>query len=226
MNTTHKADGLPPHEEATADDVNFPDMSEFSISIIGPGAVFKGDVISERGISIFGNVLGNVICHDGLLHVGDTGVVTGNIEGYNVEVDGLVEGNVLARHTLRINGRIRGEMRYMVELFVAPHLDIDGHIRKVKADAPGDLASQQPVSFVASPVLPKSMQASQVPPADQPYAPPGYVHVTRTTASESTPQVSQAPIREKAAQADQKQQPANGYGGYGAGQTRPLHRVV
>jgi len=179
MNNLNMADELPPHDEDTADDVHFPDMSEFSITIVGPGAVFKGDVVSDRGVSIFGKVLGNVNCEDGLLHVGDTGIVTGNIEGYNVEVDGLVEGHVLARHTLTIKGKIRGDMDYMSELCVGPHLDIDGRIRKIKADTASTFAPERPVFYVAteSPQSVPDIHARQV---KQPYAHGGYIHVAQS----------------------------------------------
>jgi cytoskeletal protein CcmA (bactofilin family) len=195
MQTKQNADDAT-HDNATVDDVNFPDMSELSVTIVGPGAVFKGDIHSERGISIFGKVVGNVNCQDGLVHVGDTGVVTGDIEGYNVEVDGLVEGDVLARHTLKINGKIRGEMSYMVALHVAPDLDIDGHIRKVRPENPASFVPpppQQPVSFAGPSIMPTVKSASAVQQTDQSLGYAAYAHVTQTATAQrdvSTPKAA------------------------------------
>jgi cytoskeletal protein CcmA (bactofilin family) len=193
---TTQADNRPNAEATTDDDVSFPDMSELSVTIVGPGAVFTGDIYSERGISIFGKVVGNVNCQNGLLHVGDTGVVTGDIEGYNVEVDGLVEGDVLARHTLKINGKIRGEMSYMVALHVAPDLDIDGHIRKVRPENPASSAPpppQQPVSFAGPSIMPTVKAASAVQQTGQSLGYAAYAHVTQTATAQrdvSTPKAA------------------------------------
>jgi cytoskeletal protein CcmA (bactofilin family) len=194
MQTKQNADDAT-HDNATVDDVNFPDMSELSVTIVGPGAVFKGDIHSERGISIFGKVVGNVNCQDGLVHVGDTGIVTGDIEGYNVEVDGLVEGDVLARHTLTIEGKIRGEMGYMVALRVAPNLDIDGHIRKVRPENPASFAPppQQPVSFAGPSIMPTVKTASAVQQTGQSLGYAAYAHVTQTATAQrdvSTPKAA------------------------------------
>jgi cytoskeletal protein CcmA (bactofilin family) len=178
MNTAHTADGLTPHDEPAADDVRFPDMSELNVTIIGPGAIFQGDVFTEKGMSIFGKVIGNIVCRDGLLHVAETGIVSGNIDGYNVQVDGLAEGDVLARHTLTIKGKIRGKMGYMVELFVDPNLDIDGHIHKVKVDTVGAFApsQQQVASHATAPASPQPQPSAPL--APQPYVNGAYTHIS------------------------------------------------
>jgi cytoskeletal protein CcmA (bactofilin family) len=188
MNTAQNADHLPHHDESEMDDVRFPDVSELNITIIGPGAVFQGDIFTEKGMSIFGKVIGNIVCRDGLLHIAESGIVSGNIDGYNVQVDGLAEGDVLARHSLTIEGTIRGKMGYMVELFVDPNLDIDGHIHKVKVDTVGAFAPpQQQVASHASASVSQAPQPS-VPAAGQPYGRNAYSHVP--PASSSVPQAS------------------------------------
>ncbi|MEW6343110.1 MAG: polymer-forming cytoskeletal protein [Pseudomonadota bacterium] len=191
MNTAQNADHMTHHDDPAMDDVRFPDMSELNITILGPGAVFQGDIFTEKGMSISGKVIGNIVCRDGLLHIAETGVVSGNIEGYNVQVDGLAEGDVLARHTLTIKGTIRGKMGYMVELFVDPNLDIDGHIHKVKVDTVGAFAPppQQGAyhaTYSGSPAPQRS-----APPVGQHYGHTAYTHVPVATAP--VPQEAAAP---------------------------------
>jgi hypothetical protein len=118
-------------------------------------------------------------------------------------------------------------MGYMVELVVAPHLDIDGHIRKIKADPAGTFSPQRPAPYGVSPVSLQSVPTSQVPRADQPYAPAGYVHVARTTASGSHTRATPGSTSNRAAESGQSQQPAQGRGQYAdIHSAQPVQRVV
>ncbi len=228
MNTAHNADCPTHNDEPSSDDVRFPDTNELNISIIGPGAVLQGDIFTEKGISIFGKVIGTIVCRDGLLHVAETGVVTGNIEGLNVHVDGLAEGDVLAHHTLTIRGSIRGKMGYVVALFVDPNLDVDGHIQKVKVDTSGAFApSGQQAAAQATPLASPPTYPS-APPAGHPYGHTSYAHVPHAHSVDSqapapaaaTP--APAPPAKPTEPVSSQQWPQYGNGAF----SRQLHRAA
>jgi cytoskeletal protein CcmA (bactofilin family) len=112
-----------------------PTYRELSVSIIAQGCSIEGNAVAEKGISILGLVTGDVYSHSGLLHIGDAGRVIGNIDGQDVLIDGKVEGQVLARGTLSINGHVRGDIRYGT-IRLGEDADLDGcRIQRIR---PGD----------------------------------------------------------------------------------------
>jgi hypothetical protein len=170
------------------------------------------------------------VCRDGLLHIADTGIVSGNVDGYNVQVDGLAEGDVMARHTLTIKGTIRGKMGYMVELFVDPNLDIDGHIHKVKVDTVGAFTpSSQQTASASHPPAPASPPPSQTsaPQVGLPYGHTAYTHVPPATSPAPRAPVAPVPPRDSTPPASHGESAPSPQWSYGnGGFSQPLHRAA
>ena len=58
-------------------------------TIIGPGAVFKGDIVAPEAIRIDGTLTGNCECKGNLI-LGTEGQIKGNIKAQNVILSGKV----------------------------------------------------------------------------------------------------------------------------------------
>jgi cytoskeletal protein CcmA (bactofilin family) len=101
-----------------------------NVTLLSAGLSIHGDVILDHGISNFGIVAGNVISNAGLVHIGPGGMVKGQVEGIHVRVDGTVEGDVHARGTLEINGRVMGNVFYYGSIRLGPRASLDGQIKR------------------------------------------------------------------------------------------------
>lgn len=80
-------------------------------TIIGPGAVFDGNLSAPEATRIDGTVNGNCICQGNLI-VGTEGRVKGNITAQNVVISGKVDGDIDATGKLELfsTGRIVGNI--------------------------------------------------------------------------------------------------------------------
>jgi cytoskeletal protein CcmA (bactofilin family) len=94
-----------------------------NVTLLSAGLSVHGDVILDHGISNFGIVAGNVISNAGLVHIGPGGMVKGQVEG-------TVEGDVHARGTLEINGRVMGNVFYYGSIRLGPRASLDGQIKR------------------------------------------------------------------------------------------------
>ena len=77
-----------------------------NVTILAPGLVVEGTMILDHGLSVFAIANGDIISTAGLLHIGAGGIVKGQVQGELVRIDGVVQGDVHARDTLEINGRV------------------------------------------------------------------------------------------------------------------------
>jgi cytoskeletal protein CcmA (bactofilin family) len=102
------------------------------ISLFSAGLTVHGDLILDHGISIFGIVDGSAVSTSGLLHIGLGGLLRGPLQGEHVRIDGTVEGNVYARATIEINGRVRGDIHYEGTIRLGPLASLEGKIIHVK----------------------------------------------------------------------------------------------
>lgn len=73
------------------------------VSIIASGMQLSGDMESEGDIRIDGVVNGNVFCKSKVVII-STGKVIGDIHAINVDVHGMVNGNITARDLLSLKG--------------------------------------------------------------------------------------------------------------------------
>lgn len=80
-------------------------------TLIGEGSVFEGNIRSDAGIRIEGQITGDIDC-EGDVTVGEKGVVHSNIHARNVIIAGTVHGNVHTKNKLSITskGKLYGNM--------------------------------------------------------------------------------------------------------------------
>lgn len=108
---------------ATAQDSS-ESIFESGLTIIAAGCSIRGPIESEKGLSIFGLVEGNVYVPSAIVHIGLGGRVIGDIEADTVRCEGYVEGDIIARTHLQVFGKVRGELHYgTINLGVDADLD-------------------------------------------------------------------------------------------------------
>lgn len=80
-------------------------------TLIGPGAIFEGNISAPEDTRIDGSITGNCIC-EGNLIVGPQGKIKGNIAAQNVVISGRIDGDISAAGKLELfsTGRIVGNI--------------------------------------------------------------------------------------------------------------------
>ena len=80
-------------------------------TIIGPGAIFKGDITAPEAIRIDGTLTGNCVCKGNLI-LGTEGQIKGNIKAQNVILSGKVVGDVDSSGRLELlsTGKLSGNI--------------------------------------------------------------------------------------------------------------------
>ncbi|KWR85403.1 hypothetical protein RN01_05100 [Cupriavidus sp. SHE] len=127
-----------------------------TFSLIQAGLSIHGDVASDHGISCFGLVDGDLRATHGLVHVGPQGLVRGAVTGEHVQVDGTVEGDVAARKSLQINGRVKGRIIYAGTIRLGTNAALEGTINRVPNITYGSAQETQPAT-VEQPPEPESL---------------------------------------------------------------------
>lgn len=101
-----------------------------SVTLLAAGVSIHGDMILDHGVSTFGIIDGSLISNAGLLHVGQGGMVKGQVDGEHVRIDGTVEGDVHARGILEINGRVKGNVFYCGTIRLGQRASLEGQIKR------------------------------------------------------------------------------------------------
>ncbi|MCI9008543.1 MAG: polymer-forming cytoskeletal protein [Lachnospiraceae bacterium] len=80
-------------------------------TIIGPGAVFNGNLNAPETIRIDGTINGNCVCEQSLI-LGTEGRIKGNITAQNVMISGRVDGDLIVREKLEVlsSGKVIGNV--------------------------------------------------------------------------------------------------------------------
>lgn len=80
-------------------------------TIIGPGAVFNGNLTAPETIRIDGTINGNCVCEQSLI-LGTEGRIKGNITAHNVMISGRVDGDLIVREKLEVlsSGKVIGNV--------------------------------------------------------------------------------------------------------------------
>jgi cytoskeletal protein CcmA (bactofilin family) len=125
--------------------------NELSITLVSAGCTISGDMIVDHGVSYFGLLDGGLISTQGLLHVGDGGLIRGNVQGDHVRIDGRVDGNVHARGTLEINGHVSGDIMYCGTIRLGPRAALNGTLKRVARMLTVEPASSDSPELVAAP---------------------------------------------------------------------------
>lgn len=80
-------------------------------TIIGPGAVFDGNITAPETVRVDGTVNGNCSCQGNLI-VGTEGDIEGNIAAQNVIISGKVTGDIISQGKLELfsTGKVTGNI--------------------------------------------------------------------------------------------------------------------
>lgn len=105
--------------------------TELNITLLAPGCAITGDIVVDHGVSCFGLLDGGIISTQGLLHVGEGGLVKGMAQGEHVRIDGRVDGDVHARGSLEINGQVAGDIFYCGTIRFGPRAALNGTLKRV-----------------------------------------------------------------------------------------------
>jgi cytoskeletal protein CcmA (bactofilin family) len=105
--------------------------TELNITLIARGCAITGDMVVDHGISCFGLLAGGIISTEGLLHIGEGGLVKGMAQGEHVRIDGRVDGDVHARGSLEINGQVSGDIFYCGTIRLGPRAALNGTLKRV-----------------------------------------------------------------------------------------------
>jgi cytoskeletal protein CcmA (bactofilin family) len=105
--------------------------TELNITLIAPGCAITGDMVVDHGVSCFGLLDGGIISTQGLLHIGEGGLVKGIAQGEHVRIDGRVDGDVHARGSLEINGQVSGDIYYCGTIRLGPRASLNGTLKRV-----------------------------------------------------------------------------------------------
>jgi cytoskeletal protein CcmA (bactofilin family) len=80
--------------------------SEVQVTVIGRDAKFKGEMSFDHSARILGQFEGKIIA-GGEVHVSDGALCKASIDARTVVIDGVVEGDVLARERLQLTSKAK-----------------------------------------------------------------------------------------------------------------------
>lgn len=120
-------------------------MSEHEpqITVIGPDTRIKGEMSFDRTARILGHFEG-LVTTEGELQIGASAHCKAALQAGTVIVDGLVEGDILARDRVQLNGsaRVNGDV-VAEKLIVSEGASFSGHCR-VGPEAVANASAPQP----------------------------------------------------------------------------------
>lgn len=96
-------------------------------TLIGSGTSIKGDVFITGDLRIDGSLIGSIKGNAKVV-IGSTGVVTGDIDCTNADIQGKVQGTLRISELLNLRGEaiIDGDM-YTGKLQIEPRVTFNGH---------------------------------------------------------------------------------------------------
>lgn len=122
-------------------------------TVIGPDAVFKGELSFDKGVRVDGKVEGK-ISTKGHLGVSQAGKLQADVDAGNIVIEGQVQGNLMAadRVELRKTARLKGDIR-AAKLLVAEGATFVGHCQ-VGAEAAKEAPAVPPNRFAGKEAVP------------------------------------------------------------------------
>lgn len=133
-------------------------------TVIGQGAIIEGSLRVSGRVQVDGRIEGSLIV-EGMVSVGPTGSVVGDVTADELAVGGRVEGNVTARKHLYVaaTGAVCGELCYGT-LQVERGAILDG--RALKGETEKKVAAKEEKKpVVAQPSAPEAKKAAPPMPA-------------------------------------------------------------
>lgn len=99
-------------EESVAEAVTDQQV-ETHFANIGRSVYIKGEFHSNEDVTIEGTIEGRVTVNDGVLGIGPTGAIKGDVVARSVHVEGNVEGNVIGLDLVEVaaTGSVKGDIR-------------------------------------------------------------------------------------------------------------------
>jgi cytoskeletal protein CcmA (bactofilin family) len=85
---------------------------------IGIESHIKGDIVSEKSISIDGKVDGNITCR-GEVIIGTNAIIIGNVKAFNVNASGYIKGNIDADDFIKLTTTCKVEGDICAKSFIA-----------------------------------------------------------------------------------------------------------
>lgn len=136
-----------PSHSASADDRSTPVPA---MTVIGPDTHIKGEMVFDSSARILGTFEGRISAK-GEVEIGEGAGCKASIEATSVVVDGVVEGDILARERCQLNikARVSGDI-VAATLVVAEGASFVGHCR-VGADALTTAPTPAPRTMQAAP---------------------------------------------------------------------------
>lgn len=100
--------------------------SNSAATMIGAGTTLKGDIQSQQDLRIDGTVIGNVRSAAKII-IGQGGVIEGDLESIQCDVNGKVSGNIRCRELLQLRGEsmVTGNL-YAGKLQIEPSATFNG----------------------------------------------------------------------------------------------------
>jgi cytoskeletal protein CcmA (bactofilin family) len=101
-------------------------VSSNSATLIGAGTTLKGDINSQQDLRIDGTVIGNVKSASRII-IGQGGVVEGDLDSTQCDINGKVNGNIRCRELLQLRGEsvVSGNL-YAGKLQIEPSATFNG----------------------------------------------------------------------------------------------------
>ena len=89
-----------------------PDSAGQYDTVIGADACFKGEMAFENGVQVLGRFEGRIESK-GNLHVAEGGKLKADVTAGNVQIDGIIKGNVAAsgKVLLKSSARLEGDLK-------------------------------------------------------------------------------------------------------------------
>ena len=147
-------------------------QSEFVIdSTVGKNTKIYGNIVFSGGLHIDGVVVGNVIAESDGTHltISEGGRIEGNVAVHNIELNGVVVGDVHAINQIELatNAKVKGNVYYNV-IEMAKGAEVNGSLihGEPTRQEPMNAGNQEPMPHehlnrVSEPVLAASSSANQ-----------------------------------------------------------------
>jgi len=129
------------------------DVSTDFDTLIGSGTLFHGSIESEGTVRIDGKIIGDITAA-GNVCIGKNAIVKGNIKARDVQISGVVEGNINADGILRMfsTAKLYGDIE--VRSFVADEGGVfQGRCNMV--EAPSSLSEDEKSRLIQSSIFKK-----------------------------------------------------------------------
>lgn len=118
-------------------------------TLIGAGTTIKGDLISNGDVRIDGTLIGNITGSAKVL-IGQDGVVQGDVEGQQADIQGKVTGKLHIKELLNLRGDaiVRGNI-HAGKLQIEPSVTFNGQCHMGKEASVVDMATEELTHAIA-----------------------------------------------------------------------------